>query len=342
MKIRLLGITVLSALLICLLLLYLILWESNTSIRASENIVTIPKGAALSAVADSLTNAGVLVRRWSFIGAGKILGLSKSIHYGKYQFESGLSNSTLLKSLSTGESRLQITVVIPEGWRKERIAKRFEHYLGIDQKRFLELCREKEFIKELGLESSTLEGYLMPETYKLFWQTDERDIIQTMVDEFKRFYVDSLQQQQERMRISLNDVLTLASIVEAETALSGERARVAGVYLNRLRKGMKLQADPTVQYIVVENSHRLTYNDLRINSAYNTYLNYGLPPGPIGNPGRSSILGVLYPENHSYYYFVANGQGGHRFSKTLDEHQRAVRSYRKIQRQAAQSSKPGR
>lgn len=159
-----------------------------------------------------------------------------------------------------------------------------------------------------------------------------------MVKGFKDFYVDSLKTRQEALKLTLNEVLTLASIVEGEAMLDEERAVIAGVYLNRLKKRMRLEADPTVQYAIPDGPRRLTYSDLRFNSPYNTYVHYGLPPGPINSPGRKSILAALYPQFHSFLYFVANGSGGHIFSRTYSEHQKAVQSYRKMRREAAKAS----
>ncbi|MEX2088727.1 MAG: endolytic transglycosylase MltG, partial [Bacteroidota bacterium] len=186
--------------------------------------------------------------------------------------------------------------------------------------------------------------YLMPDTYRFFWQTEEREIIERMVNEFKSFFVDSLKSRQKGMNMSLNQVLTLASIVEGETSLDRERTTVAGVYHNRLKRRMRLEADPTIQYIVPDGPRRLLYSDLKIDSPFNTYRNYGLPPAPIGSPGRLSILATLYPEQHAYLFFVADGTGGHKFSRNYAEHQRAVREWRRarreLQQQAARNSDP--
>jgi len=138
-----------------------------------------------------------------------------------------------------------------------------------------------------------------------------------------------LQQQAKKMKMTIGQVLTMASIVEGETVLDRERPIIAGLYYNRLHRGMKLEADPTIQYIIPDGPRRLFYNDLRIDSPYNTYKKYGLPPGPINNPGRKSILAALYPARHNYLYFVADGLGGHRFARTYEEHLRNVRAYRR-------------
>lgn len=315
-----------------------ILWAPNTTSDASERVVTIPRGASFKTVSDSLETSGALRSRWAFNLAGRILGLTKEIKVGKYHFPSGLSNIEILHDLKEGKSRYLIPIAIPEGWRVRFIAHRFGRDLGIDEARFVSLCANESFIKSLGVEASSLEGYLMPDTYSFFWQTDEEEIVARLVKEFRKFYVDSLHARQEQLNMSLNDVLSLASIIEGESHLDSERPTIAGVYLNRLKKKMRLEADPTIQYAIPDGPRRLLYSDLKIDSPYNTYVHYGLPPGPISNPGRQSILAVLYPEKHQYLYFVANGNGGHKFSKNYSEHQRAVRNYRKMRREAQKAA----
>lgn len=315
-----------------------IFWAPNTTNDASEKVVTIARGASFKTVSDSLESSGTLRFRWTLNLAGRILGITKEMKAGKYRFPAGLSNIELLYDLKGGTSRYLIPVSIPEGWRIRFVARRFGRDLSIDEARFDSLCNNKDYIRGLGLEVSSLEGYLMPDTYSFFWQTDEEEIIARLVKEFKNFYADSLRARQEQLRMSLNDVLTLASIVEGESRVDNERPTIAGVYLNRLKKNMRLEADPTIQYVIPGGPRRLFYSDLKFESPYNTYMHYGLPPGPINSPGRQAIFAVLYPEHHNYLYFVANGNGGHKFSKNYSEHQRAVRNYRKMRREAQKAA----
>jgi len=318
--------------------MYLIFFASNTTEMSSERTVIVPRGASFKTVLDSLESSGVLRVRWTLSLAGRILGLTKTMKVGKYLFPRGLSNVDILNDLAEGKSRILINLPIPEGWRMERIALQCEKILGIDAQRFISLCDNSLFRKELGIDGHSIEGYLMPDTYKFLWQVSEEEIIERMVGDFKKFYTDSLKKRQEELRFSLNETIALASIVEGEAVLDRERPIIAGVYLNRLKKRMRLEADPTVQYSIPDGRRRLTYSDLRYNSPYNTYLNYGLPPGPINNPGRKSILAVLYPEKHPYLYFVADGTGGHVFSRSYAEHQKAVKAYRRMRRAAAKTS----
>jgi len=190
-------------------------------------------------------------------------------------------------------------------------------------------------IEIAGHDAVSLEGFLMPDTYEFAWQTDERVVAKRLLAQFREFFVDSLQRRVHVLGYSIREILTIASIVEGETRLDAERPIVAGLYYNRLKKRMRLEADPTIRYLLPNGTHRIHFNDLDIESPYNTYRNYGLPPTPINNPGRNSILAALYPARHSYLYFVADGKGGHRFSKTFDEHKQNVRLYRKA-RAAAQ------
>ncbi len=323
---------------------YWIFWAPNTVSRSSALDVVVPRGATFKSVTDSLEASGALRTRWTFNLAGRMMGLTRNMKVGKYRFPVGLSNVEILNDLSEGTSRVMVPVTIPEGWRIERIAIRYSQQLGIDGELFINLCRSERYTHSLGIDAESLEGYLMPDTYLFFWQTDERELIERMVHEFKEFFVDSMKARQNALRMSMNQVLTMASIVEGETRLDHERPTVAGVYHNRLKRRMRLEADPTIQYILPDGPRRLLYSDLKVDSPFNTYRNYGLPPAPIGSPGRQSILAALYPEQHTYLFFVADGKGGHKFSRSYSEHQRAVREWRRtrrdLQQQSARSSNP--
>ncbi len=178
-----------------------------------------------------------------------------------------------------------------------------------------------------------MEGYLFPDSYYVYERSSPSEIIGIFYNGFKKFMTDSLQARADLMRFSVHDILTLASIVEGETNKIDEMPKIASVYLNRLDRGMKLEADPTIQYLQPNGWKRLLYKDLKINSPYNTYLYTGLPPGPINNPGREAILAVLYPAKTNYLFFVATGEGGHNFSRTFSEHLRNVAKYRRWLRQ---------
>jgi UPF0755 protein len=322
-----------------LVFLFVVFWMPNETTDPSGIVVTISRGASFSSVVDSLSRAGVIRSRLTFQLAGRLLGYTKQIRVGKYLFAGGQSNLTILKDVREGRSRMIISVTIPEGWRMESIARRFHNELDIDEARFLSACRDSHFVRQQGLEGPTLEGYLMPDTYAFYWQTDEHEVVGRMLQQFRMFYADSLRAKQRELRLSLLQVVTLAAIVEAESGVDAERPVIAGVYWNRLRKNMRLEADPTIQYVLPDGPRRLTFRDLELDSPYNTYRRYGLPPGPINNPGRGSITSVLFPADHRYLYFVATGSGGHRFSASFSEHQRAIQLYHQARREARRQAR---
>ena len=319
--------------LVLLFAVYYVFWMPISLPEPGGRVVAIPRGDSFRAVTDTLERNGVIRSKFAFQIAGRILGYTKSIKVGKYLFHSGLSNSDILKDINEGKSRVIISVTIPEGWRMDMIARRFSKDLGVDAGKILAICRDSAYITSKGFRAASLEGYLMPDTYNFYWQTDEPEIVDRMVNGFRNFLVDSLKGRIRTSNMTLNQVVTLASIVEGESGIDAELPTIAGVYLNRLRRNMRLEADPTIQYLLPSGPRRLRYADLRIHSPYNTYLYYGLPPGPVNNPGRQSILSVLYPEKNQYLYFVATGVGGHHFSKSYSEHEKAIRMYRKVRKE---------
>lgn len=300
----------------------------------SEIVVHVSRGESLSSIVDSLQAQGVIRSRFFFELVARVVGGEKRIQVGKYVFQSGISNIAIFRALREGAGTALIPVTIPEGLRSRAQAHILSRVTGLDSARYVDLAHDESFIRSLGIDASSLEGYLFPETYILRWQPDERDVLREQVDQFKRVYGDSLQARAKKIGLTTNQVLTMASIVEGETVLPSERATIAGVYYNRLRKRMRLEADPTVQFMIGNGPRRVYYSDLRKDSPYNTYLHTGLPPGPINSPGKASILAALYPAKHNYLYFVANGTGGHWFSSSYADHSRYVRKYR---RQRAQN-----
>jgi len=315
---------------LCALFIYKMFWAPNYSSDSKSKVVIIPRGANLGAIAEILKETDVIQSKPLFTLAGNVLGWSSTLKAGRYLLNDGLSNYELLHTLHEGRSILQMRVTIPEGFTAHQIAQLCARELEIDSSKFMQIVNDRAFTVSLGINAPSLEGYLMPNTYSFYWYPDEKETVQTMVQEFKQFYTDSLKQRAADLGYTTGEVLSIASLVEGEARVDSERAIIAGVYYNRLEKGMKLEADPTIQYIVEGGPRHLWHKDLRIDSPYNTYLYKGLPPTPINNPGKKSILAALYPARHSYLYFVANGRGGHFFSKTYAEHQRAVRKYRAI------------
>lgn len=310
---------------VCAAVAYYAVWAPHYFV--SPKTVVIGKGKSFAAAAEVLRDSGVIASSTLFRAVGKAFGI-RTVRAGRYVFESGRSSLDLMRDLETGRSAVSFFVTIPEGTRGVQIAHILRRELDIDSVKFMTLFADG---AEFGFprKTASLEGYLFPDTYDFEWQEDEREIITRMVHRYKKFFVDSLARRAAALKLSINDVMTMASIVEGEAVKDEERPVIAGLYYNRLKKKMRLEADPTVQYAIPDGPRRLTYLDLKIPSPYNTYRTKGLPPGPINNPGRASILAALFPAHHKYLFFVADGTGGHLFAQTYDEHMKNVRAYRK-------------
>ncbi len=313
-------------------LLYAVFYGPNDFAGGGERVFTVWRGQSFGSIVDSLEHQHIVRDRALFIFVARVYGGTQKIRIGRYHLESGISNSDLYLSIREGWRNDPIVVSLPEGMRSRTIAKICSRQLGVDSLRMMTLIQDSSFAHSVGVNEPGLEGYLLPDTYRFFWQTDEKDIITRMVREFHAFYNDSLKQRAAELGWTTNQVVTLASIIEGEAVLHEERATISGVYHNRLRKGMRLEADPTIQFIIPDGPRRILYSDLKLESPYNTYRNFGLPPGPVNNPGKESIIASLYPDKNRYLFFVANGQGGHWFSATYDEHLRRVRQFRRDRR----------
>lgn len=301
----------------------------NNFEEASEKVFYVSRGQAFSSIVDSLASQGIIRDKGLFVFVAKLRGGATRLQVGKYLFRSGASNSEIFLAMRSGRGGLPIQVTIPEGLTARAQAKLLNRLVGIDSTKYVRLAMDESFTRSLGIEARTLEGYLFPETYVFTWQQDEREILKALVGQFQREYTDSLRQRERDLGWSTGQILTLASIIEGETRLDDERPTIAGVYRNRLRKGMPLGADPTIQYILESGPRRLLFSDLKRDSPYNTYRHRGLPPGPVNNPGRSSIMAALYPAQNNFYYFVADGTGGHVFTTNFEDHRRMVRMARR-------------
>ncbi|NOY05778.1 MAG: endolytic transglycosylase MltG, partial [Chlorobi bacterium] len=320
-----------AASLVSLIMIYMVLYSPHE--RSGTGSVSIPDGASLTQTARLLESADVISSSFAFKALAFVMNKQAAIKAGTYIFPRRNTIKEVLDIVTLGSHQRIIRIQFPEGIRVAGIADTLERRFGIPKQKTISLARDRSFIASLGFSSSTLEGYLLPDTYSFTHAPGSRELLSVMANEMKKFLsVDSIKKRIHRSGMTLHEVLTLASIVEGETGISAERPRIAGVYLNRLRRGMLLQADPTVQYALPDGPRRLLLKDYKHESPYNTYLHPGLPPTPVNNPGRASILAVLYPEHHDFLYFVADGKGGHVFSRTLKEHNIAVRAYRNMMR----------
>ena len=306
--------------------------------HATRRDFIIHRGMSLPQIADSLAQQGLITSRERFIFADRILRWGTQLKAGKYAIPPGASTLALYKMFREGKAA-QLRVTLPEGKTVEDFAGILRRALEIDSTAFASLAQDSAFAQSLGLPVPRLEGFLYPNTYNFFWGTSPKEIIRTMVQEFHRHFDDSLRQRAVALGMTLPEVVTLASIIEGEAMVDSERAVISAVYHNRLRQGILLQADPTIQYLVPGPPRRLLNRDLEIDSPYNTYRYPGLPPGPVNNPSIASIRAALYPANVNYLYFVARGDGTHSFSYTLNEHLRAKREFDKVRARVRQEKR---
>ena len=295
----------------------------------------VPRGAPLREVADRLARAG-LVRNPALVTlVGRIVGPDRHIKAGEYAIRPGTGVLDLLGLLRRGMSSLD-QVTIPEGLTARETARLLYAHAGVDTVAFLRLVRDPAFAASLEVPAASLEGYLFPETYAVLRGSRAEDVVRLMVSHGVRVLHEELSRVSSPPPYTAHEIVTLASIVEAEAHDPRERARIAAVYYNRLHHGMRLQADPTVAYALGRRPDRILLRDLEVDSPYNTYRNYGLPPGPICNPGRAALEATLAPEPGTRaLYFVARGDGTHQFSATLREHERAIARIRGAVAEAA-------
>ena len=277
--------------------------------------VVVPKGASLKTVAEELSRAGVIDKPWLFRIMARINGLAKHLKAGEYQFMPGISLQAAMDKIARGEVFFR-RITIPEGLTSGQIMYLIANYPDLEG--------------EIDLDVK--EGELLPETYSFELGASRNSIILQARAAMQKALEEVWASRDSSLPLKdVNELLTLAAIIEKETGVPEERPLVASVFLNRLKKGMRLQTDPTVIYAITEGEtsfgRSLKRADLKIDSPYNTYLNYGLPPGPICNPGREALMAAARPQQSDYLYFVADGKGGHRFARSLNEHNRNVKAW---------------
>ena len=290
--------------------------------------VIIKPGDSFSMVADSLAASGVARSAVVMRYAAKWRGVDTKLTPGRYDFTGKSSGRSILDKFERGDM-VTIRVTIYEGAQIWKVASILASRMEVDSAEIVRLNTNREFIAEFGV--PCLEGYLFPETYFFPWGTGTKEMLRSMVAMF-RAKTDTLWSGTMPENLNREEVVILASIVEAEALLNDEKPLIASVYRNRIRDRMKLDADPTVIYGLGGLKRPLTRRDLETPSPYNTYLNRGMPPAPIGSPGLAALRAVLYPAETDYFFFVADGTGKHRFSRTNDEHNRTRREIRRALR----------
>jgi UPF0755 protein len=306
---------------------YIALFVPPTNEKVWKEI-QVTDGMSFKTIATTLQKEGIIRYRGYFEIIGRIEGISRKVRVGYYGLSTNMSLWEVLDALRKGKI-IEYEVVIPEGYNVYQIAWTLSGTpLLSDPQEFIKLVKNKEFAQSVGIDADSLEGYLFPDTYFLPKGIKLEDIPRKMVQRYKAAFVDSYRNRAKELGFSEHQIITLASIVEKEAKVPSERKLIAAVYYNRLKLGMKLQADPTAVYGTKAWITKVTANDLKRKSPYNTYLHKGLPPGPIANPGEGSILATLYPDNADYLFFVAQGDGSHFFSKDFNTHAKAIGRYR--------------
>ncbi len=295
----------------------------------------VPAGAGFGEVLDSLEARELVGARTFFTLYARMRGADRAIRAGRYALESDASWGELVDALTEGRI-VPRSVTIPEGWTARQMVARVAELTGADSTRVDSLLRSTTLAEELGVPGPALEGYLFPDTYLFAEGVSPEHVISTMVARYEDFWTPERRARLDGLALTEREIVTLASIIQSEAANEEEMPLIASVYLNRLQRGWLLQADPTVLYALGGPRDRLLFAaiDSVADHPYNTYTQAGLPPGPIGAPGSAALDAALAPAPSDFMFFVAGPDGGHIFSETLAEHNRAVADYRRRQRAA--------
>ena len=289
--------------------------------------VIIPRGASFGQATDSLAKAKLVGSKKMFRLYGRLTGGDRNIKPGTYLLQPGTPWKDIVSALNGGHGMVN-TITIPEGYSIAQITPLLARTLKVPADSVKVAMRDTALLARLDIPNPTLEGYVFPDTYAFPLGTTARQAVREMVYSFERRWKPEWDASLVELKINRNDLVTMASIVEKEARVAEERPVIAAVYYNRLRRGMRLQADPTVQFARGRHAERVLYKDLEIESPYNTYIHKGLPPGPIASPGVASLAAAAHPANVPYLYFVASRDGHHEFRMTLQEHTNAIRQVR--------------
>lgn len=311
-------------LLLCLLLLSCV-EQLPPSLTGPKREVMVKPNMPLWAVAEALHQAGIINSTFHFRLLAWFYGYENRIQPGRYRFAPNTDPHLVLKML-TRDVPAFLMITIPEGTTTKQIARLLNENSICDEDSFLAACKDTRLLRSLDIPFSTAEGYLFPETYEFQTGSDPKAVVRRLIHQFHLVLEDL--KRSYRTSLTETQIVILASIVEKEAQVPEEFPIIAGVFLNRLKRNIPLQSCATVQYILPEHKERLSIDDLKTPSPYNTYLHAGLPPGPICNPGRLALQAVLHPVQRDYLFFVSKGNGTHIFSRTPAEHESAMRQVR--------------
>jgi UPF0755 protein len=287
--------------------------------------ISLPPGSGVRKLANELKAGGVLRSSWHFVLMTRLRGDAYRLKAGEYRISDDMTPDKILRKIVAGEVDYR-TFTLPEGYSIYQAAELLEQKGYFRKDAFLEKCRDRSLLARLGLDENSAEGYLYPATYNIARDGNEEQLLTQMIGQFTKGYA-AVTVGDGAPRLSRHEIVTLASIIEKEAVSSDEKPLISSVFHNRLRIGMPLQSDPTAVYGVRAFSGKVSKADIQRPSPYNTYLNRGLPPGPIGNPGKDAVQAALHPARTEFLYFVARQDGTHQFSRNLAEHNRAVQKY---------------
>jgi len=309
-------------------------WEGT-----GEKKFVVEPGKNLDEIITELDSNDIIPNSLLFKIVVKLTGKESQIISNHYLFKNGMNNLQLLEQLTDKNLNQKVRLTIPEGYTIKQIGNLIQKKLSLSKDKFYHESSNDSLINILGLKDKikNLEGFLYPDTYEVSPSISEKALVQLLFNEFRKkvFDINGI----DLKDTALLKAITLASIIQGETKFEKEMPVVAGVYTNRLKKGMRLEADPTIQYILPDGPRRLLYEDLKISSPYNTYIVKGLPPGPINNPGISAIKAALNPEENKFLFFVATGEGDHKFSENYEQHLNAVKEYRAMLKSDSKNKK---
>ena len=310
---------------------YRILFYENIQLTSKNPLIHIRTGAGMEEVMDTLKKRNVLKNPNEFFLLAKIINYPQKIYPGCYQLVNGWNNFELLKCLRAG-TQTPVNVTFQSHRLKKHLAQKIATMLETDSLELLKLLSDPVYTDSLGFDTLSISVIFIPNTYEFYWNTNAKNVIARMVKEYRKFWNFQRKEKAKLLRLTQHEVTTLASIVEAETNYEPEKRDIAGVYLNRLRMGMPLQADPTLIFAVGDFSIKRVTAELKTTeSPFNTYKHAGLPPGPINFPTISSIDAVLKSSQHNYLYFCAKEDmsGSHNFAETFSEHLKNAAKYQR-------------
>ncbi len=293
---------------------------------AREKIFIIAPGQSLKVISKNLESESIVSDQLYFKLYAKSKKAGKKLQAGEYLLSAGQTPEQIIEILLKGKVRLY-RITLPEGLTLRETAALVEKAMLCKKNKFIDLCYNRSFIVSLGIKSTTLEGYLFPDTYFFPKPSSCEKIITTMVGHFKDTFTTQWQKKADKLNFTIHEVVTLASIIEKETGAAFERPIISSVFHNRLKKNMRLESDPTVIYGIKNFDGNIKRKHLKMATPYNTYQIKGLPIGPIANPGALSLKAALYPDQTDYLFFVSKKDTTHQFSRTIQEHNRAVRKY---------------